>query len=107
MGLTATATTCPTAAAPTPITDYVYDDLGRTFASRMAGGLLTSLGVPELLATDLSADEEKAVALGKDPARQRELRRRVEEARQTSPLFDMPGFVRDFGDAIAGVAMRR
>lgn len=80
---------------------------GRTFASRMAGGLLTSLGVPELIATDLSAYEEKAVALGKDPARQRELRRRVEEARQTSPLFDMPGFVRDFGDAIAGVAMRR
>lgn len=26
---TATATTCPTAAAPTPITDYVYDDLDR------------------------------------------------------------------------------
>jgi len=27
--LTAAATTCPTAAAPVPVTDYAYDDLDR------------------------------------------------------------------------------
>ncbi|MEI8103260.1 MAG: tetratricopeptide repeat protein, partial [Chlorobium sp.] len=32
---------------------------GRTFASRMAGSLLTNLGLPELIATDLKEYEEK------------------------------------------------
>ncbi len=80
---------------------------GRTFASRMAGGLLTSLGVPELITTSLADYEEQAVRLGSDAAYARAIRERVKAARETSPLFDMPTFVRDFGDAVAAVALRK
>ena len=36
---------------------------GRTFASRMAGSLLSAAGLPELITTDLAGYEDKAVAL--------------------------------------------
>jgi predicted O-linked N-acetylglucosamine transferase (SPINDLY family) len=73
---------------------------GRAFASRMAGALLTALGVPELISHTLSDYEERAVALGSDPAALTALRSKVESARTTSPLFDMPRFVTAFCDVI-------
>lgn len=77
---------------------------GRTFASRMAGGLLTSLGMPELITESLEEYEERAVELGSRPGEYRPLRERLAHRRQTSPLFDMTEFVKDFGEAISAVA---
>lgn len=77
---------------------------GRTFASRMAGSLLNALGLPELITDSLAAYEAQAVALATDRTTYRSLRQRLTEARQTSPLFDMPRFVHDFGRAICSVA---
>lgn len=73
---------------------------GRAFASRMAGALLTALGVPELITHTLADYEEQAVALGSDPVALAALRRKVETARQTSALFDMSRFVQAFCDVI-------
>ena len=79
---------------------------GRTFASRMAGSLLHSLELPELITTTLEEYEERAVRLGSDALLYCDLRQRLGNARQTAPLFDMPSFVRDFGEAISQVARR-
>lgn len=79
---------------------------GRTFASRMAGSLLHSLQLPELITTTLQEYEERAVRLGNDGLFYCDLRQRLGNARQNAPLFDMPSFVRDFGDAISTVARR-
>jgi len=73
---------------------------GRTFASRMAGSLLTSLGLPELITTDIEDYEKRAVQFATDPESFARLKDRLTEARKTSPLFDMPRFVRHFEEAV-------
>ncbi len=66
---------------------------GQTFASRMAGALLTAAGLPELITTDLQAYEEKAVALAQSPAECRRLRAHLQQTREQGVLFDTPRFV--------------
>lgn len=77
---------------------------GRTFASRMAGSLLHTLGLPELIAADLADYEERAVALGNDPERAARLRRELQERGRDSALFDMPAQVRSIEDLLLGVS---
>lgn len=79
---------------------------GRTFASRMAGSLLTALELPELITTTLEDYEERAVQLATQADLMPGLRQRLQEGRTTSALFDTPAFVRDFEDAISSVALR-
>lgn len=69
---------------------------GRTFASRMAGSLLTNLGLPELIARNLKEYEEKAVRLAKNAAELNKLKNRLKENKATGPVFDMPRFVKDY-----------
>jgi predicted O-linked N-acetylglucosamine transferase (SPINDLY family) len=66
---------------------------GQTFASRMAGALLTAAGLPELITTDLQAYEEKAVALAQSPDDCRRLRAHLQQTREQGVLFDTPRFV--------------
>ncbi|WP_409278243.1 O-linked N-acetylglucosamine transferase, SPINDLY family protein [Pseudomonas defluvii] len=80
---------------------------GRTFASRMAGSLLTSLGLPELITTTLAEYEERAVELATQADLLRGLRERLRQGREHSALFDTPRFVRDFETAISSVAPGR
>lgn len=68
---------------------------GQTFASRMAGALLTAAGLPELITTDLQAYEEKAVTLAQSPADCRRLRSQLQQTREQGVLFDTPRFVRN------------
>ena len=77
---------------------------GRAFASRMAGSLLHTLGLPELITTDLPAYEARAVELALAPESLTALRQRLTAARQSSALFDMPQFARDFEALYARVA---
>jgi len=74
---------------------------GRTFASRMAGSLLTNLGLPELIATDLNEYEEKAVRLANKPAELKALKERLKENKATGPVFDTPLFVQGYEKALA------
>ena len=69
---------------------------GRTFASRMAGSLLTHLGVPELIATDLKQYEEKAVGFAKNREQLTAIRKHLLDGRSSSTVFDMPQFVRNY-----------
>jgi predicted O-linked N-acetylglucosamine transferase (SPINDLY family) len=74
---------------------------GRTFASRMAGSLLTALELPELITDNLADYEQRAVELARDPEQLAALRQRLQQGRETSLLFDMPRFVRSFEDAVS------
>lgn len=79
---------------------------GRTFASRMAGSLLTALELPELITTSLADYEARAIEIATQPELHAELKARLKAGREQSPLFDMPRFVKDFGDAVERVAIR-
>lgn len=67
---------------------------GQTFASRMAGALLTAARLPELITFDLPGYEAQAKALARDPERCRALREHLREVRRSGVLFDTPRFVR-------------
>ncbi|MFO1413372.1 MAG: tetratricopeptide repeat protein [Burkholderiales bacterium] len=79
---------------------------GRAFAARMAGSLLTALGVPELVTADGAAYETQAIALAHDPARLAALRARVAEGRTASPVFDTARFTRHLEAVFAGLSER-
>lgn len=68
---------------------------GRSYISRMAGSLLTAVGLPELATTTLADYEKLAVLLGRQPARIASYKRYLAEQGRTSPLFDIPRLVRD------------
>lgn len=67
---------------------------GRSFAARVAASLLTTSGFPELIAGDLEEFEAKAAAFAANPAAIAAIRRRLQGARETNPLFDTPAFAR-------------
>lgn len=73
---------------------------GETFASRVAGSLLTNVGLPELIASSWDEYRAKAQALYADPQRLADLRQHLEKARSTQPLFDAQSFARDFERAL-------
>ncbi|MGB5622345.1 MAG: hypothetical protein WBN65_07625, partial [Gammaproteobacteria bacterium] len=61
---------------------------GETFASRVAGSLLRTLGLPELVCPSLDVYRDLAIALASEPRRMIELRQRLEQQRRRSPLYD-------------------
>ena len=68
---------------------------GRSFASRMAGALLTAAGLDELITYHLAAYEEKAVWLANSPGECRRLRDSLGNVREHGALFDTPLFVKN------------
>jgi predicted O-linked N-acetylglucosamine transferase (SPINDLY family) len=79
---------------------------GRTFAARMAGSLLNALELPELITFSLAEYTARAIEIAGNAVLHTDLKQRLAAARETSPLFDMPRFVRDFGDALVRVAVK-
>ncbi|MGO9133088.1 MAG: tetratricopeptide repeat protein [Methylovirgula sp.] len=68
---------------------------GDTYVSRMAGSLLTSAGVPELITHSLEEYEALAIKLATEPEYIDDMQRRLEAARTQSRLFDMDRFARN------------
>lgn len=68
---------------------------GRTYISRMAGSLLTAVGLPDLITTTIEEYEQRAVQIGNQPARTASYKRYLAEHGRSSPLFDIPAIVRD------------
>lgn len=67
---------------------------GATFASRVAGSLLRTMGLFELIANDLEDYERKARELAESTQLLGGLKAKVRERRQISPLFDAGRFAR-------------
>ena len=63
--------------------------LGNTFSGRVAGSLLQAIGLPELIADNLSDYETLALKLATTPALLADIRSRLERNRITHPLFDI------------------
>ncbi|CAH0473103.1 unnamed protein product [Peronospora belbahrii] len=64
-------------------------------ATRVASSLLRAANMSELIANSLEEYEELAVALANDTDRLQKLRRRLEDERLRSPLFDTQRWVRN------------
>jgi predicted O-linked N-acetylglucosamine transferase (SPINDLY family) len=79
---------------------------GETFASRVGYSLLSTLSLPELVATDVEDYVARALRIAGPPGEAGRLRARLREARSASPLFDMPRFARDFARAVAWMHQR-
>jgi predicted O-linked N-acetylglucosamine transferase (SPINDLY family) len=79
---------------------------GRSYISRMAGSLLTAVGLPELATTSLAEYERLAVVLGNQPARVQSYKRYLAEQGRSSPLFDLPQIVRDIEAAYERLALQ-
>jgi len=78
---------------------------GRSYISRMAGSLLTNVGLPDLVTYSLAEYEQRAIQIGQQPARAASYRRYLEEHGHASPLFDIPGMVRDLEAQFESMAL--
>jgi predicted O-linked N-acetylglucosamine transferase (SPINDLY family) len=72
----------------------VLSCVGEAFAARMAGSLLRTIGLPELIARSPEEYEQRALELAREPERLAELKRRLIANRSCSPLFDTRRFCR-------------
>jgi predicted O-linked N-acetylglucosamine transferase (SPINDLY family) len=68
---------------------------GRSFASRMAGALLTAAKLDELITFNFHDYEEKAVWLATHPEECQRMREHLRDVRENGALFDTPKFVRN------------
>jgi protein O-GlcNAc transferase len=68
---------------------------GKLMASRVGASLLQACGLPELIAESLEEYEELAVDLALNMDRLWEIRKKLEDARETCALFDTARFVRN------------
>ena len=78
---------------------------GRTFASRMAGSLLTALNHPELITSTLEAYERQAIKLATERVELVRIRAKLAEGKNQSLLFNMPEFVRAFEQGLRNVSV--
>ena len=78
---------------------------GRTYISRMAGSLLTNVGLPDLVTFDVASYERLAVQLGTNPMRVASHKRYLAEHGRQSRLFDVPALVRDLEAAFEPLAL--
>lgn len=63
---------------------------GQTFASRMAGALLTAAGLPELIVESTTAYEQKAIGYATSETDQQRIRHHLKNQRDSGVLFDTP-----------------
>jgi len=61
---------------------------GETFASRVAASLLTAVGLPELVCSDVESYVARAISLARDADARRRLREHLDGPGHASPLFD-------------------
>jgi predicted O-linked N-acetylglucosamine transferase (SPINDLY family) len=79
---------------------------GEAFAARMAGSLLSALGLQELIAGSLVDYEALALRLARDPERFAGLKRLLASARDASALFDTDRFRRTLEKAYTAMWRR-
>jgi protein O-GlcNAc transferase len=72
----------------------VLTKLGKSYTARMAGSLLTSLGLPDLITKSELEYEELALQLGTDPKRLSAIRQRLSDNRLSKPLFNTELFTK-------------
>jgi len=77
--------------------------VGRCFAARVCGSLVTAAGLGELCCASAENYIERAVALGQDKAERERLRQQLLSQRDSCTLFDTPKLVRSLEGLYAGM----
>jgi predicted O-linked N-acetylglucosamine transferase (SPINDLY family) len=72
----------------------VVTKLGEGFAARVAGSLLTAIGLPELITKSEEAYEALALTLATDPKQLGQIKSELDRNRLTQPLFDSEMYTR-------------
>ena len=72
---------------------------GETFASRVAGSLLRTLGLDSLIASSMDSYVEIACRLAGAPSELKSIKERLELGKATSPLYDKARLTRHMEDA--------
>jgi protein O-GlcNAc transferase len=72
----------------------VVTKLGEGFATRVAGSLLTAIGLPELITESDEAYEAMALTLATNPNEIAKIKSKLEANRLTQPLFDSEMYTR-------------
>lgn len=78
---------------------------GKTYISRMAGSLLTAVGLPDLICDTPEEYEARAIQLGRNPLRIESYKRYLREQGRQSRLFDVPAIVRSMEDEFGRLAL--
>ncbi len=78
----------------------VLTEAGRNFASRASASQILAAGLPELVTASTADYVRTAIELGRDRARLRGLKDRLEANRSTQGYFDLDAFARRFEAAI-------
>ena len=76
---------------------------GDRFVARIGASLCASAGIPEAICADAAEYEERAVAWASDRDALRSVRKRLIEAHDSAPLFDLPGFARQLEAAYRAI----
>ena len=76
----------------------VLTKLGKGYTARMAGSLLASLGLPELITTKETEYEELALKLATNPERLASIKQKLAANRLSKPLFNTELFTKHLED---------
>lgn len=77
--------------------------VGETFPSRVAGSLLTAIGMPELITDSLEDYYNLALTLATDQEKRQKIRDKIITNRDTTPLFDSKRFTRNIETIYQGM----
>lgn len=76
---------------------------GGRFASRVATSLLEAVGLDDMVCATLADYEARAIYLAKNPGELAKLHKKLEDNRDTQPLFQIATFTRDFEGALQAI----
>ncbi len=84
----------------------VLTQMGQSFAARVAASLLNAMDLPELITNTREEYEGRAIELANNPFRLSEIKKKLEQNRETSPLFNGKLFARHIESAYAEIHRR-
>lgn len=76
---------------------------GNSFASRVAGSLLKTIGLESLITQSIEEYESKIFELLSNPSQLTDIRKTLEVNKLVTPLFDTAGYTRDFEDLMLSI----
>jgi predicted O-linked N-acetylglucosamine transferase (SPINDLY family) len=79
---------------------------GETFAARVAAGLLTAIGLPELITSTPQAYEELAIELATNSNKLATIKHKLANNRLATPLFDSELFTKQIEAAYTAMYQR-
>ncbi len=74
--------------------------MGRSFASRLAGSLLISIGLEDLVTSNTNDYEKLALSLALNPSKLKNYREALQNNRRTHRLFDIKLYTQNFEKAV-------